>query len=85
MSAVTPHTRIDVIGCVSPEKSSTISQGKDSSLLKMALALASFADRSYEEIAAAMGVSVPAVESLLFRARKNLAAILRPQRQKGEI
>ena len=52
---------------------------------RMALALASFADRSYEEIASAMAVSVPAVESLLFRARKNLAAILRPQRQKGEI
>jgi RNA polymerase sigma-70 factor (ECF subfamily) len=52
---------------------------------KMALALASFADRSYEEIAAAMDVSVPAVESLLFRARKNLAAILRPLREKGEL
>jgi RNA polymerase sigma-70 factor (ECF subfamily) len=52
---------------------------------KMALALASFADRSYEEIAAVMDVSVPAVESLLFRARKNLAAILRPLKQKGEI
>ena len=52
---------------------------------RMALALASFADRSYEEIAAAMDVSVPAVESLLFRARKNLAAILRPLRQKGEL
>ena len=52
---------------------------------KMALALASFADRSYEEIAAAMGVSVPAVESLLFRARRNLAAVLRPLMEKGEI
>ncbi|HEX7502036.1 MAG TPA: sigma-70 family RNA polymerase sigma factor [Acidobacteriota bacterium] len=52
---------------------------------KMALALASFSDRSYEEIAAVMDVSVPAVESLLFRARKNLAAILRPLKNKGEI
>lgn len=52
---------------------------------KMALALASVADRSYEEIAAVMNVSVPAVESLLFRARKKLAAILRPLKQKGEI
>jgi RNA polymerase sigma-70 factor (ECF subfamily) len=52
---------------------------------KMALALASFAGRSYEEIAVVMEVSVPAVESLLFRARKNLAEILRPLKQKGEI
>ena len=29
-----------------------------------------------------MDVSVPAVESLLFRARKNLAAILRPLKTK---
>jgi RNA polymerase sigma-70 factor (ECF subfamily) len=52
---------------------------------KMALVLASFEAKSYEEIAAAMEVSVPAVESLLFRARRNLAEILRPLRKKGEI
>ena len=52
---------------------------------KMALILASFADRSYEEIAVVMEVSVPAVESLLFRARQNLAAALRPLKIKGEI
>lgn len=52
---------------------------------KMALILASFEDKSYEEIAAAMEVSVASVESLLFRARKNLAGILRPLEQKGEI
>ncbi len=52
---------------------------------KMALVLASFGEKSYEEIAAVMGVSLPAVESLLFRARKNLAEILRPLRKKGEI
>jgi RNA polymerase sigma-70 factor (ECF subfamily) len=52
---------------------------------RLALALASFEGRSYEEIAAAMEVSVPAVESLIFRARRNLAAVLRPLRQKGEI
>jgi RNA polymerase sigma-70 factor (ECF subfamily) len=52
---------------------------------RMALALASLADRSYEEIAVVMDVSVPAVESLLFRARKNLAAVLRPLKKKGEI
>jgi RNA polymerase sigma-70 factor (ECF subfamily) len=52
---------------------------------RVALALASFEDKAYEEIAAAMDVSVPAVESLLFRARQNLAAILRPLKKKGEL
>jgi len=52
---------------------------------KMALILASFEGKPYEEIAAAMGVSVPAVESLLFRARKNLAAALRPLKKKGDL
>jgi len=52
---------------------------------RLALVLASFEDKSYEEIAAAMEVSVASVESLLFRARQNLAAILRPLKKKGEI
>ncbi len=52
---------------------------------RMALALASFEDKSYEEIAEAMGVSVASVESLLFRARRNLAARLRPLKIKGEL
>jgi RNA polymerase sigma-70 factor (ECF subfamily) len=52
---------------------------------RLALALASLEDRSYEEIAAAMGVSLPAVESLVFRARRNLAARLRPLRDRGEL
>jgi RNA polymerase sigma-70 factor (ECF subfamily) len=52
---------------------------------KMALVLASLEERSYEEIAAAMEVSVASVESLLFRARRNLAAILGPLKQKGEL
>jgi len=52
---------------------------------RLALALASFEDRSYEEIAAAMGVSVASVESLLFRARRNLAVALGPLRGKGEL
>lgn len=52
---------------------------------RLALALISFEDKSYEEIAAAMGISLAAVESLLFRARRNLAAVLRPLRQKGEL
>jgi RNA polymerase sigma-70 factor (ECF subfamily) len=52
---------------------------------RLALALASFEDKTYEEIAAAMDVSVPAVESLLFRARQNLAALLLPLKKKGEL
>lgn len=52
---------------------------------RLALTLASFEDKSYEEIAAAMGTSVSAIESLLFRARQNLAAVLRPMRERGEL
>ena len=52
---------------------------------KMALILANFEGKSYEEIAAIMEVSVSAVETLLFRARQNLAAILRPLKNKGEL
>ena len=43
---------------------------------RMALLLAKFEDCSYEEIAAAMGLTVPAVKSLLFRARDQLRAAL---------
>jgi RNA polymerase sigma-70 factor (ECF subfamily) len=52
---------------------------------KMALILANFEGKSYEEIAAVMEVSVSAVETLLFRARQNLAGILRPLKNKGEL
>lgn len=52
---------------------------------KMALILAGFEGKSYEEIAAVMEISVPAVESLLFRARRNLAATLRPLKKKGDL
>ncbi len=52
---------------------------------RLALVLASFEDKSYEEIASAMGISLSSVESLLFRARRGLAAALRPFREKGEI
>jgi len=38
----------------------------------MAVLLAKFEQCSYEEIGAAMGLSVPAVKSLLFRARDQL-------------
>jgi RNA polymerase sigma-70 factor (ECF subfamily) len=52
---------------------------------KMVLILANFEGKSYEEIAAIMEVSIAAVETLLFRARQNLAAILRPLKIKGEL
>jgi RNA polymerase sigma-70 factor (ECF subfamily) len=52
---------------------------------KMALILASFEGKSYEEIAAIMDVSLSAVETLLFRARQNLGKILMPLKNKGEL
>ncbi|MCX6557432.1 MAG: sigma-70 family RNA polymerase sigma factor, partial [Candidatus Aminicenantes bacterium] len=52
---------------------------------KMALILANFEGKSYEEIAGLMEVSISAVETLLFRARQNLAAMLRPLKKKGEL
>jgi RNA polymerase sigma-70 factor (ECF subfamily) len=45
---------------------------------RMAVLLAKFEHCSQEEIAAAMGLSVPAVKSLLFRARDNLRTALAP-------
>lgn len=45
---------------------------------RMAVVLARFHAMSYEEIAEAMDVSVPAVKSLLFRARENLKERLAP-------
>ena len=43
---------------------------------RMALLLAKFEHCSYEDIAAAMRLSVPAVKSLLFRARDQLRTAL---------
>ncbi|MBM4020726.1 MAG: sigma-70 family RNA polymerase sigma factor [Planctomycetes bacterium] len=45
---------------------------------RMAVLLAKFEHCSYEEIANAMGLSVPAVKSLLFRARDQLRGALTP-------
>jgi RNA polymerase sigma-70 factor (ECF subfamily) len=45
---------------------------------RMAVLLAKFEHCSQEEIAAAMGLSVPAVKSLLFRARDNLRMAIAP-------
>jgi RNA polymerase sigma-70 factor (ECF subfamily) len=45
---------------------------------RMVILLAKFEHCSYEEIAAAMKLSVPAVKSLLFRAREQLREALTP-------
>jgi RNA polymerase sigma-70 factor (ECF subfamily) len=45
---------------------------------RMAILLAKFEHCSYDEIAAAMGLTVPAVKSLLFRARDQLRESLTP-------
>jgi RNA polymerase sigma-70 factor (ECF subfamily) len=52
---------------------------------KMAVVLALFEGKSYEETAAAMGTSLPAVETLLFRARRGLGQALSPLKKKGEL
>jgi RNA polymerase sigma-70 factor (ECF subfamily) len=48
---------------------------------RMAVLLAKFEHCSYEEIAASMQLSVPAVKSLLFRARDQLREALAPYLQ----
>ncbi|MFM8497616.1 MAG: sigma-70 family RNA polymerase sigma factor [Planctomycetia bacterium] len=50
---------------------------------RMAVLLAKFEHCSYEEIAAAMGLTVPAVKSLLFRARDQLREKLGPYEREG--
>ena len=48
---------------------------------RAAIMLKVYEDRPYAEIAEILGVSVPSVESLLFRARQNLKNLLKPQRR----
>jgi len=48
---------------------------------RMAVLLAKFEQCSYDEIAAAMDISVPAVKSLLFRARDQLREAITPYMQ----
>jgi len=52
---------------------------------RMALILSRFAGYSYAEIAELMNVSIAAVESLLFRAKQNIARFLIPLKEKGEL
>ena len=50
---------------------------------RAALVMVEFQEMSYRETAAALGRSVRAVDSLLFRGRTNLRKLLEPARQKG--
>jgi RNA polymerase sigma-70 factor (ECF subfamily) len=50
---------------------------------RMALLLAKFEHMSYTDIAETMDLTVPAVKSLLSRARENLRAILEPYMEEG--
>jgi RNA polymerase sigma-70 factor, ECF subfamily len=52
---------------------------------KTAFILSKHENHSYEEISDIMGISISAVESLLFRAKKNLKEFLMPFREKGEL
>ncbi len=51
---------------------------------RMAVLLSKFEGMSYEEIGESMGLSVPAIKSLLSRARGNLRTILQPYLDTGE-
>ncbi len=52
---------------------------------RLAIILNRFEGRSYREIAELMGLSLPAVESLLFRAKGNLLKMLTPLKEKGQL
>ncbi len=50
---------------------------------RLAVLLSKFEGMSYADIAAAMGLSTPAIKSLLTRARNNLRVVLEPYIQQG--
>lgn len=52
---------------------------------KTVLILSKYENHSYAEISEIMDLSIPAVESLLFRAKQNLKEFLLPFREKGEL
>jgi RNA polymerase sigma-70 factor (ECF subfamily) len=52
---------------------------------RMALILSRFEGYSYTEIAELMNGSISSTESLLFRAKQNMAKILLPLKEKGEL
>ena len=53
--------------------------GRVSAQARIVLVMRDFEDLSYQEIAQILGVSVQTVKTRLFRARKQLAALLRPK------
>jgi len=73
-------------GIMSRERQILLEQAIDAlpARQKMALILANFEGKSYEEIAVIMEVSISAVETLLFRARQNLGKIMKPLRSSGK-
>jgi RNA polymerase sigma-70 factor (ECF subfamily) len=50
---------------------------------RLAVLLSKFEGMSYADIGAAMGLSTPAIKSLLTRARTNLRMVLEPYIQQG--
>ena len=52
---------------------------------KTTFILSKYENHSYAEISEIMNLSIPAVESLLFRAKQNLKKFLLPFREKGEL
>jgi RNA polymerase sigma-70 factor (ECF subfamily) len=52
---------------------------------RIALVLSKYEEKSYKEIAEIMGVSLSAVESLIFRAKQNLKKQLLPLRKDGKL
>lgn len=51
---------------------------------RMALLLSKFEEMSYADIAESMNLSIPAVKSLLWRARENLRTVLEPYMKEGQ-
>ncbi|OIN97392.1 hypothetical protein AUJ66_03550 [Candidatus Desantisbacteria bacterium CG1_02_38_46] len=52
---------------------------------KTAFILSKYENHSYARISEIMNLSIPAIESLLFRAKQNLKKFLLPFREKGEL
>lgn len=79
--AGTSETAAD--GIVARERAKLLARALDAlpGRQKMALILANFEGKSYEQIALIMAISVSAVETLLFRARRNLGKMLRPAKE----
>ena len=83
-----PDDRADLEGRYEREKTSRVVREAVDDLpakQRLALVLSTFERRPYGAIAGIMRVSLPSVESLIFRARKNLKKKLLPLRERGEL